>query len=98
MRSSGQTAKATTDDTAITVMDRAASGYDVVVNVLNYGTAAGLVSIDGGATWLNMPPSPDGISPSSRTIDVTRSPANAKVMAKRFPGGANMTGLWADAA
>jgi hypothetical protein len=87
---SGTTAIATTDDSAIAVLD---TGSVMVsrVYVINEGAAPGFVSIDNGESWLRIPAS------GSRTIDISHSPRAVVVKVKRVASGANLGGIWANA-
>ena len=91
MYSSGETALATSDDTAVTAIQypTATQGWMRVMKnavVTNEGSEAGFVSVDGGATWIRLPASYTLILRSIRISD--------SVLIKRVAGGANLSGVF----
>ena len=89
MITSGETAIATSGDTAVDVFTSptaGSTGYTQVV-VINEGAVAGFFSIDGGTTWARLPAS----------SSIICKPANASVPSlkvKRVASGTNLAGIW----
>ena len=85
---SGETAKATTSDIAITMIAADDQATRTHVAIINTGGVDGFWSIDGGNTW--MPLIADLIYESMDNVSITKA-----IMVKRIPSGSNLTGLWA---
>ena len=87
---SGVTAKATTDDTAVEVIAATAEKIFRHARIINEGTVAGFWSIDGGTTWERLPASTaltdDGVFIKNKAIQV-----------KRIAGGSDLSGIYASA-
>jgi photosystem II stability/assembly factor-like uncharacterized protein len=90
--SSGETAIATTSDTAVTALAADTSqAYLTEVFIINEGTTPGFFSIDGGTTWARLPAGPSSVRIALRQI-------YQGVKVKRVAGGSNLSGVyvWAD--
>lgn len=90
--SSGTTAVATTDDTAVTAL--AADTSQAYLNemvIINEGSAPGFFSIDGGTVWARLPAGPS-------SVRIQQRQAYQGVKVKRVSGGTNLSGIyvWAD--
>ena len=88
--SSGETAKATTDDNPITLIDATDQETIGHLTIINEGGVAGFFSVDGGETWLRLPAN------GARSLDGLQV-FNQAIQAKRVAGGSNLSGVYADA-
>lgn len=87
---SGETAKATTDDTAVEVIAAQSKGSQPYrhCRIVNEGAVAGFYSIDGGTTWERLPASSyltdDGVYIMNKALQI-----------KRVAGGSDLSGVYA---
>ena len=84
---SGETAKATSSNTAVEVLAATATAVTQIV-IANEGGVAGFFSIDAGTTWGRLPASHVTVL----TVDLAQLPA---VQIKRVEDGSNVTGVYA---
>ena len=86
--SSGETALATTSDTAVTAIAAdTTQNYLNELVIINEGTTPGFFSIDGGTTWARIPAGPSSVRIATRQI-------YSGVKIKRVAGGSNLSGIW----
>lgn len=87
MITSGETALATTSDTAITlILNTDFQDKYNALTIINESAVAGFFSCDGGMTWARLEPS------AATTLD--RIYLNQSILVKRVAGGSNVTGLF----
>jgi len=87
-KSSGVTAKATTDNSAVEVIAADSTNNYYHFRIFNSGSVAGFYSYDGGTTWHYLP-----TASSLLHNDVLIS--NQAVQIKRVADGSNVTGVYA---
>lgn len=93
MYSSGTTAVATSNDTAVSLITiPAGASYNRLV-IINEGTVAGFYSIDGGNTWARLPAGVAGTPYRVECLD--RSSTSPQV--KRIASGSNLASVYASA-
>ena len=93
MISSGTTAIATTDDTAVAALVNATGSFQKIT-IVNEGTAAGFYSPDGGGTWPRLPAAPSG---AATIITFEQPPGPVNVLVKRIASGTDLSGIYVSA-
>lgn len=90
MKSSGEAAISTADDTAVTLISHATlSGIERHVKITNDSAVAGFWSTDNGISWNRLPAS--GVMTAYDLTSIN------SVKVKRIAAGSNLTGLYATA-
>jgi len=88
MLSSGTTAIATTDNSAVTLLAASETLHNHLT-IINEGGVAGFFSIDGGTTWFRLPAGPSSISMDDVHL------FDQAVTVKRITDGSNLSGVYA---
>lgn len=93
--SSGQTAKATSNNEAVALIAALAlpAAYRLQhLAITNEGAGAGFFSIDGGTTWARLP-----AGPAAAVVldDLCLTRRAGAILVKRVEDGANVTGVYA---
>ena len=89
IQTSGLTAKATTSNTAVTLIANEANNTVSEVVVVNESAVAGFFSVDGGASWMRLKAS------ASTIVDLRHQPIAAVVLLKRVADGTDVTDVYA---
>lgn len=89
MLTSGETAKATNGDAAVSLIANEGGAVVRSVTVINESAVGGFFTVDGGNTWPRLPAN------SAPTVDLSESPKAVNVQVKREPGAADLTKVWA---
>lgn len=96
MVTSGETAIATSGNTAVDAIARSSmKGGERNFRIINSGTVAGFFSTDEGTTWNYMPGTAASTNPIP--IQVLNVSGLASIKIKRIAGGTDLAGVYASA-